>query len=30
MLNKEVDGTKAAEQLAVERTLKAIEVADSF
>ena len=30
LLNKEVAGAKAAEQLAVERTLKAIEVADSF
>ena len=30
LLNKEVDGTKATEQLAAERALKAIEVADSL
>ena len=30
MLNKEVDGTKAAEQLAIEHALKDIEVANSL
>ena len=29
-LNKEVEGAKAAEQLAIERALKAIEIADNL